>query len=295
MHLVRDAIRPAALVLAVLFLVAAPAGAFGVRDMLGRSLTLPGLPERIVSLDPSVTEVIFAIGAEARLAGVTDYCDFPAAARAKPHVGDLVAPSLEAVVALRPDLVIATTEGNSRETVAALERLGTRVYVTTASRLADVGALIERIGELTGRAAAAATLHDRLDRRIAAVRRAVAGRPRPRVLYVLWPEPLLVPGRDTLLGELIRVAGGDSVTATDPVEYPRLSLEAAVARHPDIVIVADHAAGAPSHRWGALGVVPAVRAGHLHTVDGNLLNRHGPRVVEGLEQLARLLHPEAFP
>jgi iron complex transport system substrate-binding protein len=283
-----------ALGLAVLLLLAAPASALGVRDMLGRSLTLPAPPERIVSLDPSVTELIFAIGGGARLAGVTDYCDYPAAARAKPRVGDLVAPNLESIIALRPDLVIATTEGNSQETVAALERLGVRVYLTTASRLGDVVALIERIGELTGRVAAAAALRDRLERRVEAVRRAVAGLPRPRVLYVLWPDPLLVPGRGTLLGELIAVAGGESVTASDPTVYPRLSLEAVVARRPDVVIVADHGGGAPAERWNALGALPAARAGRMYSVDGNLLHRHGPRIADGVEALARLLHPEAF-
>lgn len=290
----RDVARASALVVALLLLLAAPASALGVRDMLGRPLTLPSLPERIISLDPSVTEIIFAVGGEARLAGVTDYCDYPPAARAKPRVGDLVAPSLEAVVALRPDLVIATTEGNSRETVGALERLGLRVYLTTASRLSDVGAVIERIGELTGRAAAAATLRDRLDRRVAAVRRVVGARPRPRVLYVLWPEPLLVPGRGTLLSELIEAAGGVSVTADDPADYPRLSLEAAVARRPDVVVVADHGGRGPVDSWKALAPVLATRAGRLHSVDGDLLHRHGPRIADGLERLARLLHPEAF-
>jgi iron complex transport system substrate-binding protein len=292
---VRELARSSALVLAVLALFAAPAGALAVRDMLGRSLTLPALPERVVSLDPSVTEIIFAVGGAARLAGVTDYCDYPAAARAKPHVGDLLAPSLEAIVALRPDLVIATTEGNSHETVEALERVGVRVYLTTASRLADVGALIDRIGELTGQTVAAAALRDRLDRRVGAVRRAVAGRSRPRVLYVLWPDPLLVPGRGTLLGELIGVAGGESVTAGDATEYPRLSLEAAVARRPDVVVVANHGGGgAPVERWSALEAVLAARAARVASVDGNLLHRHGPRIADGLEALARLLHPEAF-
>jgi iron complex transport system substrate-binding protein len=115
---------------------------------------------------------------------------------------------------------------------------------------------------------------------------------------VLWPEPLIVPGREALVSELIQLAGGDSITADDPSDYPRFSLEAAVARAPDVIVLARHGTDSgplPRGPWDRLTNVPAVRAGRVHAVDGNLFHRYGPRVVEGLERLARLLHPEAFP
>jgi iron complex transport system substrate-binding protein len=120
------------------------------------------------------------------------------------------------------------------------------------------------------------------------------------VLYVLWPDPLIVPGRASMLTELIDVAGGASITAADGDAYPRFSLEAAVARAPEVIILADHSTGAstagrPSpEKWQQLASVPAIRAGRLHSADLSLLHRYGPRVPEGLEMLARIIHPEAF-
>src|SRR5207247_1010251 len=163
----------------------APAAAFSARDMLGREVALAAPPARIVSLVPSVTEVLFALGAEARLVGVTDFCDYPPAARAKPSVGGMVNPNLEAIVALRPDLVIATTEGNREETFAQLKRLGIPTYLVAAHHVRDVTDLIARLGALTGYQQAAGPLLVHLERRVAAVTPEVAPLARPRVLYVL--------------------------------------------------------------------------------------------------------------
>jgi len=286
--------------IALLAVTVAPAWALTLRDMLDREVTLPALPMRIVSLVPSVTETIFALGGEDRLVGRTDFCDFPAAARSKPSVGGMINPSLEVVVALRPDLVIATDEGNREETIVQLGRLGIRVYLVHANRMAEMLDLIARVGALTGRAAAVPALTGEIRRRVEAVRRAVAPYPRPRVLYVLWPEPLIVPGRQSMLNELIELAGGESITGTDGDAYPRFSLEAAVARAPDVIILADHSTGASTagraspEKWQRLTSVPAIRAGRLHSVDLTVLHRYGPRVPDGLETLARILHPEAF-
>jgi iron complex transport system substrate-binding protein len=293
----------AACQLLALLLAAAPAGAVTVRDMLDHEVTLAAPPRRIVSLVPSVTEVIYALGAEDRLAGRTDYCEFPAAARAKPSVGGMVNPNLEALVALKPDLVIATDEGNREETFQQLARLRIPTYLVHATRLDALHDMIARIGALTGREAAVGPLRDGLARRVQAVRRAVAPFPRPRVLYVIWPEPLIVPGRQSLLTELIDVAGGESVTSRQEHAYVRFSVEAAVALAPQVIVLADHAsanggtsnAGRPEpEKWRRCASVPAIRAGRLYSVDLSILHRYGPSVVDGLESLARLIHPEAF-
>ncbi len=286
-----------ALAIALVLVASAPAAAFSTRDMLGREVTLAAPPARIVSLVPSVTEVLFALGAEARLVGVTDFCDYPPAARAKPSVGGMINPNLEAIVSLRPDVVIATTEGNREETFAQLKGLGIPTYLVAAHHVRDVTDLIARLGALTGREQAAGPLLARLERRVAAVTDAVARLPRPRVLYVLWPEPLIVPGREALVTELIQLAGGDSVTVADADAWPRYSLEAAVAKLPEVILLANHGANTgpiDEERWRRLTSLPAIRDGRLRRVDGNLLHRYGPRVVDGLEQLARAIHPEAF-
>jgi iron complex transport system substrate-binding protein len=217
--------------------------------------------------------------------------------------GGMVNPSLEALVALRPDLVIATDEGNREETFRQLARLRLPTYLVHATRLEALLDEIARLGRLTGRQDAVAPLTEALTRRVDAVRRAVAPWPRPRILYVIWPEPLIVPGRESLLTELIEIAGGDSVTREERQAYVRFSIEAAIARAPQVIVLADHAsanggvsgAGRPEpEKWRRFTSVPAIRAGRLHSVDLSILHRYGPTVVDGLESLARLIHPEAF-
>lgn len=291
--------RLGVLLTAVLLSVAAPAptAAFTVTDGTGRTVTLPAPPRRIVSLVPGVTEMLFAIGADDRLTGRTDFCDYPPAARAKPSVGGTVSPSLEMVVALKPDLVVATSAGNSDETRQQLERLKLPLYLVDPHGLSDVFRTMLRLGELADRRGRAAEVVADLERRVRAVATRVASRPRPRVLYVVWPDPLIVPGRGAAVTELIALAGGESVSAQGPEGYPRYSIEAAVAQGPEVIVLARHGAHiAPYARdkWERFVDLPAIRAGRLHSVDGDLFHRFGPRAVDALEILARLLHPEAF-
>jgi iron complex transport system substrate-binding protein len=275
----------------------APARAIVVTDGTGRVITLPAPPRRIVSLVPGVTEMLFAIGADDRLVGRTDFCDYPAAARAKPSVGGMVAPSLELLVALKPDLVVVTSSGNSDDTRVQLERLRLPVYLVDPHGLSDVFRTMERLGDLTERRARADEMVAGLQGRVRAVAARVAARPRPRVLYVVWPDPLIVPGRGAAVTELIALAGGNSLTAEGPEGYPRYSVEAAVAGAPDVIVLARHGAGVAPYardKWERFAGLPAIRAGRLHAVDGDLFHRFGPRVVDALEILARLLHPGAF-
>ena len=295
----RRALGP--MLIALALLVASPTAALTVRDMLGREVTLPAPPRRIVSLVPSVSEIIFALGAQAELVGRTDFCDYPAAVLSKPSVGGMVNPNLETLVTLRPDLVFATDEGNREDTVRQLTRLRIPVYLVHANRIAETVDLIARVGALSERPADVARVSGEMLRRIESVRRAVAPFPRRRVLYVLWPDPLIVPGRESMLTELIEIAGGTSITAKEAEAYPRFSLETAVARAPEVIILADHSTGASTagraapEKWKRLTSVPAIQAGRLYSADLSILHRYGPRVPDGIETLARFIHPEAFP
>jgi iron complex transport system substrate-binding protein len=287
----------AMILVAVLAASALVGAAVQVTDGTGRTLTLPALPRRIVSLVPGVTEMLYAIGAEDRLVGRTDFCDYPPEARSKPSVGGTVSPSLEVLVTLKPDLVVATSAGNSDETRRQLERLRVPLYLVDPHGLSDVFRTMTRLGALTEREGRAAEVVAGLERRVRAVAVRVAALPRPRVLYVVWPEPLIVPGRGAAVTELIELAGGESVSADGPEGYPRYSVEAAVARGPEVIILARHGAGTAPYareKWERFADLPAIRAGRLHAVDGDLFHRFGPRVVDALEILARLLHPEAF-
>lgn len=287
-----------AMILVAVLAASAPVGAaVQVTDGTGRTLTLPALSRRIVSLVPGVTEMLYAIGAEDRLVGRTDFCDYPPEARSKPSVGGTVSPSLEVLVTLKPDLVVATSAGNSDETRRQLERLRVPLYLVDPHGLSDVFRTMTRLGALTEREGRAAEVVAGLERRVRAVAVRVAALPRPRVLYVVWPEPLIVPGRGAAVTELIELAGGESVSADGPEGYPRYSVEAAVARGPEVIILARHGAGTAPYareKWERFADLPAIRAGRLHAVDGDLFHRFGPRVVDALEILARLLHPEAF-
>jgi iron complex transport system substrate-binding protein len=272
-----------------------PAAATEATDMLGRRVRVPGVPERIVSLAPSITETVFALGAGEQLVGVTDYCDYPPEARRKPRVGGIYTPSFEAILALRPAVVLATAESNLPEHIRRLEALGIPVYVIRPVTFATVLESIRRVGDVLGRPAVAARVVAAMEREADAIARAVAGAPRPRVLYVLWPNPLIAPGRDTLITELIRRAGGDSVTAAEPVLYPRLSLETVVERRPERILVARHGTPPGDERVPEieqLAALAAVPGGRVEVVDGDLLHRPGPRMVEALRLLAHLLHPE---
>jgi iron complex transport system substrate-binding protein len=268
-----------------------------VRDLLGRDVTLPARPARIVSLVPSATEILFALGADDRLVGVTRFCDYPEGTRGKTSVGDMLAPNLERIAALKPDLVIATDQGNREETFAHLRRLHVPIFLVHAERVADAAVVIDRLGELTGRREAARELVRTMEARIAALRRAVAPLRRPRVLYAVWPDPLIVPGRRAIVTELIDLAGGESITAGDGDDYPRFSLEAAVARNPEVIVLATHGAGTPpgaKEKFERFASLAAVKSGRVYAVNGDLMHRYTPRLVDGLEILARAIHPEAF-
>jgi iron complex transport system substrate-binding protein len=264
--------------------------------MLGRAVTLPARPRRVVSLAPSVTETVFALGAGESLAGVTEHCDYPPEALGKTRIGGIYTPSFELIVSLAPDLVLGTSEGNREEHVRALEALGLPVYVVRPVDLATTLEAMERVGAVLGREGEAAALVTGLRAEAAAARRAAEGARRPRVLYVVWGDPLIVPGRDTLITDLLRHAGGESVTADEPLAYPRLSLEEALARRPDVVVVATHGAAPLARRlreWPGLALLPAVREGRAFAVDADLAHRPGPRVGLALRALARIFHPPA--
>jgi iron complex transport system substrate-binding protein len=295
---------PAALLLLSVAALASPAllpragTAADMTDMLSRRVPVPERPVRIVSLAPSITETVFVLGQGERLVGVTDYCDYPPEATKKPRVGGISTPSFEAILALRPDLVLATSESNYAEHVERLTALALPVYVIRPVDFETVLESIERIGAVLGTAEAARARVASMRREADAIAQAVAGSPRPRVLYVVWPNPLIAPGRGTLITELIRRAGGESVTGGEPLLYPRLSLETVIERRPERIIVGRHSQ-APAQEllrgWDQLTALAAVREGRVSAVDGDLVHRPGPRMIEALRALARALHPERVP
>ena len=263
------------------------------RDGLGRTVRLPP-PERVrrvVSLAPSSTEILFAVGAGPNIVGVDGYSDFPDAVRALPRVGADIDPSLEKIVALRPDVVFTATSANSQRTAETLERLGIPVYVSRADSLDEIYLDILAIGEVVGRARESADLVAAMKSRIAAVTSRRHGAPAVKSLIVVWSEPLMVAGSHSHVGDLLRAAGGSNIADDSPQPFPTYSVERVIARAPEVVIVGTHATGtppmAPLERLAGLS---GTRRFRIETLDGDLLFRPGPRVAEGVELLDRLLH-----
>ena len=272
----------------------APAGRV-LRDGLQREVRLPGASRRVVSLAPSITDSLLALGLGARLVGVSDFCrlppDFPVVTR----IGGLVNPNLEAIRALRPDLLLGTTSGNGPELAEQADALGVPLFIvhtpTIDSMMESLIALADARGERARGESLAVELQGRL-RQIAA---RVMGLPRPRVLFVVWGDPLVVPGAASFLTDAIARAGGVSVTADAPAAHPAFSLEAAISRAPEVILLTPDNADLVQ-RWRSDPVwagVPAIRSGRIHVVAEGVV-QPGPGVISGIEEMARRLHPEAF-
>jgi iron complex transport system substrate-binding protein len=270
-----------------------------VTDEVGRRVTIPVPVRRIVSLAPNLTETIYALGAQDRLVGVTDYCDYPPEAQQKARVGGAVNPSLEQIVALKPDLVLAqAVTMNRRETVDALERLGIAVYSANSHSVDGILDSTRHIAEVIGATEQSAVLLKNLRARLDELKRRLAGRSPRRVLFVVWSDPLVSVGRQTFIADALRLAGAESVVETEQ-DWPRLSLEEVVRQQPEFLIFASSHSETVrttveelSERPGWRGL-EAIRNRRIAIIS-DAINRPAPRLIEALEDLARQLHPEAF-
>lgn len=265
-----------------------------VTDETGRRVNIPDDPQRLISLAPSITETIFALGLGDRLVGDTDYCDYPPEAREKPHVGSLLSPSLEKIVALKPDLVLGDAESNRRQTADQLERLGIPLYGLTAHSVDGALRSIQDLGQVLGRSTEAQALVANLRGRMEAVEKQVAGKPRPKVLFVVWYRPLITAGPNTFISDVIRRAGGVSVSDDLSGEWPRLNLESALERDPDVILFPKTEAFSPAldefRRLPGWKDFRAARNGRMVFIS-DTINRPGPRLMDALEEVARTLHP----
>ncbi len=267
-------------------------------DELGRVVRVRAEPQRIVSLAPSLTETVFALGLGARLMGVTDYCDYPPEARTRARVGGPINPNLEQIVSLHPDVVVATRSLNRAESVEALDRLGIPVYTTDPRTVEDVVASTRRLGEVLGAKSDGETLAAAMDRRLAELAHRLAGRAPKRVFFVVWLDPIISTGPQTFLADALRRAGAESVI-TSGQDWPQVNIEEVVRQNPDYLVFAGAHEDDPQATINSLIKRPgwssldAVRDGHFAVVS-DALDRPAPRMLDAIEDLARQLHPEAF-
>lgn len=265
-------------------------------DMVGRRVEMSAPPRRIIALAPSLTEILYALGAGDAVVGVTDYANYPPEAQTKPRVGGGINPNMEVIVALRPDLVLVSADSNRWDTVAQLDQLHIPVYGVKSMGVEGVFASVESVGEVVGRQQEAQQVVAEMRRRMAAVSEKVRNRRKPKVLYAVWIDPLIVAGQGTVIDDLIQMAGGINIVRTPG--FPRYTLEQVFVDSPDVVLLALDG-GVPDDRevlrrlpgWKEL---QAVRVGAVRVIDADLMSRPGPRIVDAVELLADLLHPGAF-
>lgn len=257
---------------------------------------MPVPVNRVISLAPNLTEIVFAIGASDRLVGRTSYCDFPPEAKAVAEIGDTLHPSLERVIALRPQVVLISTASQLEVFSQQLRDQNIAVFVTDPHDLEGVFRTIDQIGHIVGHQQQAEQLVQKLRDRTRAVEEAVKGKQPVRVFYQLSAEPLYTIGRDAFETDLIRRAGAISVTADVPGAWPRYSNESALAAKPEAIVLPTGGSmgAANSDVIDALRKSPAVLADRVYKINGDFLVRPGPRSVDGLEAMAKALHPEAF-
>jgi iron complex transport system substrate-binding protein len=267
-----------------------------VTDQMGRSVVVPDDPRRVVALAPSITEIVYALGREDRLVGLTRFSDFPPAAKHLPRVGSYVHLDLERIVALAPDLCIAVKDGNPKAVIQRLEALQIPVYAVNPVDLAAIGETILEVGGLLNARLAAQSLVAEMNARITAVKNRVAATThRPRVFFQIGISPIVSVGSGTFIHELITMAGGTNVAA-GALPYPRFSREETIALSPEIVIITsmdrNESFLKAQAEWQQWPEIPAARDRRIHLVDSDLFDRASPRLVDGLELLVGLLQPE---
>jgi iron complex transport system substrate-binding protein len=253
-------------------------------------------PQRVVSLAPSVTETIFALGFGNRLVGVTTYCDYPAEALKLPKIGGFMSPSLEVIVSKRPDLVIGVNSATDPVKAREMERLGLKVNLISLASVSDILSSIKNIARLLGSPQAGEKLVDKITGQFDAVTKRIATAPRRSTLLLVGLRPLVAVGGKNFIDELITLAGGENIAANAAQPWLNLPDEYVVAKAPQVIIEAgmgSDQSGSAKH-WADLKSIPAVKEGRVYFYPSDKILRPGPRIGEGLEEIARLLHPECF-
>ena len=258
-----------------------------VQDDLGRKVALPAPAQRIVSLAPSITETFFAAGAGDRLVGAVSYSDYPPAAKALPRVGRYDSVDVEAIAALRPDLVVMWQSGNPPSTLGRLEKLGLKVFVNEPRRLEDMPATLERFGVLAGKSGEGAAAADAFRKRLAALRGKYQGRPPVRVFYQIWNSPMMTVNGAHLISDVLRLCGGQNIFADLPALAPTVGMEAVLAADPEAIVASGMDSSRPAwlDEWQRWPKLKAVRQGNIFFIPSDIINRHAPRILDGAEQL----------
>ena len=259
-----------------------------VIDDLGRQVLIKRPLVRVISLAPSVTESVFAAGAGDRLVGVTTYCNFPAAAGSIEKIGDTQTPSIERIIALKPDIVLVSTASQLESFMQTLEQQSIAVYVTDPKGIGGVIENVRILGKLFGTDEQANKEAAGMEKRAALVDERINAGERPKVFVQISREPLFTIGKDSFLTEIVERAGGDAVTKGVPTAFPKLSKETALAMDPEVILLSDSEDNREPNE--VFRSSKAVRNGRVYRINADIISRPGPRLVDALEQIAGFLH-----
>jgi iron complex transport system substrate-binding protein len=269
-----------------------------VKDEVGREVTFPSPPKRIVSLAPNITEILFTLGLDDEIVGVSLHCNFPERAKNRVQVGSYISLDFERILFLKPDLVIATGAGNTRDMVDRLWKLGLPTYVIFPKNFDDVLQSILHLGQVVNRKKEAQAVVQDMERRRQRVVDLTGSLPRPRVFLQIGEAPIVSVGKGSFGDDLIRLAGGENVSGKDKEMYPRFGMEEILKRSPEVILISSmNPKGNYDrvlHDWARWKMIPAVKNGRIHLIDSDLVDRPSPRIIDGLEEMAKVLHPERF-
>lgn len=288
------------LVSLIIFVLCRPLQAETYRDDLGRNVTLEATPKRIVSLGPNITEILFAIGLDEEILGVTRFSDYPDGAKRKAVVGSYVNVNLEQILYLSPDLIISTSDGNPKGSIERLSSMDIPVFVIAPPQgIDDINSAILSIGRVTGRRNEAERLVDDMERRIGEVLTRLDGVTARSVFYQLGDNPLMTVGGGTFIDSLITLVGGRNIAdGVTTLPYPRFSMEGVLAGSPEVIVISSmmkkKGSKAVLKKWDKWQEIPAVKSGQIHFINPDLIHRAGPRIVDGIDELAKMIHPERF-
>ena len=279
------------MLLALLLAAGAAQAQLRVTDDYGRAVVLAAPARRVVSLAPHLTELMYAAGAGARLVGALEYSDYPSEAKALPRVGSEASIDLEALVALRPDLVIAWPNAGSARAVERIAALGIPVFRSEPRELEDIARTMETLGRLAGTQAAASAAASAFRDRAASIERRYAQRARVRVFYQVWDRPLVTVNGDHVISKVMRLCGGENVMAALPALAPEIDRETVLRAGPEAIVASgpDGARPAWLDDWRAFPALAAVRHDNLYSIRPELLQRHTPRLLDGAQELCRIL------
>lgn len=268
------------------------------RDEVGRKVIVPFPPKRIISLAPNITEILFDLGLDEEIVGVSIHCNFPEKAKTRVRVGSYISLDFERIISLKPDLIIATGAGNTREMVERLEKLSFQTYVIYPKNLDGILLSIDHIGQVVDRKKEATAIINDITRRRGRIIELTQGLPRPRVFLQIGEAPIVTVGKGSFADDLIRQAGGSNVAGNEKKMYPRFGMEEILKRAPEVIIISSMNPRGDYQKvlqeWTRWKTIPAVKQGRIHLIDSDLIDRPSPRIIDGLEGIARILHPEKF-